>query len=617
MTEELKMEKGEISIHTDNILPIIKKWLYSDREIFIRELVSNAVDAISKIKQLAALNEYNEPLGELEVVLKIDKEKKQLKFIDNGIGMTRDEVKKYINQIAFSGAEDFLSKYKDNKEENQIIGHFGLGFYSAFMVSDKVEIITKSFQNEPAVRWVNEGGVEFSLDDSTKSERGTEIILYINDESSEFLDESRVQAVIEKYCNFLPVPIKLNDKVINDQHPLWLKNSKDITDEEYKEFYRKLFPYESDPIFWIKLDVEVPFRLRGIVYFPTLRHELDSSKGRIKLYCNQVFVSDHSKELIPEFLTLLQGTLDIPDIPLNVSRSYLQNDPYVRKISEYITKKVSEKIVYLAKNEKELFEKNWDDISIFTKYGMMHDSKFYDKVKEVVIYKTTNGDYKTIDEYIEKNKQLNKQKNDKNIILYTTGEKDQISYINIIKSMGKEALILNSMIDVHFIHFLETKNDKITFSRIDSDTHDSFTEENDKDKVLDADAKSSDDKIKDIFEKVLNSGDTKITIKGSALKDVETQAVLVQSEYMRRFKEMNSFMNKGLDGKEDDLLAYTLIVNTNNKVIKRISDLDKLADTEKTTKLVNFVYSLALLAQNKLKGDRLVEFMKISNELLI
>ncbi len=617
MSDEINVEKGEISIHTDNILPIIKKWLYSDREIFIRELVSNAVDAISKIKQLSGFGEYKDPLGELEVKVSIDTTGKTLKFIDNGIGMTREEVKKYINQIAFSGAEDFIAKYKDNKEENQIIGHFGLGFYSAFMVSDKVEIFTKSFTGEPAVHWINDGGVDFSLEDSDKNDRGTEIILHINSESEEFLDESRLKAVIEKYCNFLPVPIKVNDKVVNDQHPLWLKNSKDIKDEEFKEFYNKLFPFEGEPIFWIKLDVEVPFRLRGIVYFPTLKHELDSSKGRIKLYCNQVFVSDQAKELIPEFLTLLQGTLDIPDIPLNVSRSYLQNDPYVRKISEYITKKVAEKIVSLAKNERELFEKNWDDISIFAKYGMMHDPKFYDKVKDIVIYKTTNGEYKTLEKYIEDNKEKNKKKNDKDIILYTTGEKDQISYINMIKASGQEALVLNSLIDVHYIHFIETKNDKVTFSRIDSDTHDTFENEDKNDKILDADAKSKEDKIKDIFEKVLNSGDSKIVIKASSLKDEETQAVLVQSEYMRRFKEMNSFLNKMAGDSNDDFTNYTLIVNSGNKIIKKIVDIDQLNDNEKVNKLVNYVYSLALLSQNRLKGERLIEFIKISNELLV
>ncbi|MCK4797571.1 MAG: molecular chaperone HtpG, partial [Spirochaetes bacterium] len=478
----ISKEKGQLSIHADNILPIIKKWLYSDKEIFIRELVSNAVDANNKLKHLSLTGEYKEELGDLEINIKIDKKNKTLSFNDNGIGMTREEVKKYINQIAFSGAEDFLSKYKDNKEENQIIGHFGLGFYSSFMVSDEVEIISKSYIDESAIHWVNKGDHDFTLEDHERKNIGTEVILHINNDEKEFLEEHRIKEVILKYCNFLPYPIKLNDKVVNDQHPLWLKSVRDTKEEEYKEFYKKLFPLEEDPLFWIHLDVEVPFRLKGILYFPKIRHELDSSKGRIKLYCNQVFVSDNSKELVPEFLTLLQGTLDIPDLPLNVSRSYLQNDPYVQKISSHITKKVADKLESVFKKDRGSYEKNWNDINVFIKYGMMNNEKFYEKVKDILVFKTTDGVYKTLSEYREKNKGINKEQNGREVILYVSDEKEQVTYINLIKSHGMEAVILNSLIDIHFIQFLEMKESKITFSRIDSDTHDSLTDEKEKSK---------------------------------------------------------------------------------------------------------------------------------------
>lgn len=617
MSKTIEKEKGQISIHTENILPIIKKWLYSDKEIFIRELVSNAIDACNKIRYLSLIGEYKEELGELAVNIKIDKDNKTLSFDDTGIGMTEEEIKKYINQIAFSGAEEFLSKYKDNKEENQIIGHFGLGFYSAFMVSDKVEIKTKSYLPEPAVHWINEGSTDYEIEESNREKRGTEVILHINKESEEFLDENRVKEVIVKYCNFLPYPIKLNDKIVNDQHPLWLKNSRETKDEEYKEFYNKLFPFEPEPLFWIHLDVEVPFRLKGILYFPRLRHELDSSKGRIKLYCNQVFVSDQAKELIPEFLTLLQGVLDAPDIPLNVSRSYLQNDPYVKKISEHITKKVADKLLDVFNKERDKFEKFWDDISIFVKFGAMQNDKFYEKIKDIILFKTTDGVYKTLSEYKEKNKGILKEKNGKTIILYASDEKEQITYINMIKSHGQEALILNTLIDVHFIQFLEMKDSTIHFSRIDSDTHDSFATEETQNKIVDKDNKTIDDKIKEIFESILKKDNLKdkLTIKVQNLKNDDTTGIIVLSEYMRRFKEMNFTMQKV---NENDLFdTHTLIVNSNSPVVKKILELNELSEKrEKIEDMVNQVYDIALLAQNSLKGERLVNFVNRSNKLL-
>lgn len=613
----LHQETGKLSIHADNILPIIKKWLYSDKEIFIRELISNAVDACSKMKHLSLTGEYEKELGELEISIKIDAKKKTLTFIDNGIGMTREEIKKYINQIAFSGAEEFISKYKDAKEENQIIGHFGLGFYSSFMVSDMVEIVTKSHTDEPASHWTNKGDHDFTIEDHKKEERGTEIILHINEEEKEFLEENRVKEVITKYCNFLPFPIKIDDNVVNDQHPLWLKAPRDTKEEEYKEFYKKLFPMNfEEPLFWVHLDVEVPFRLKGILYFPKLRHELDSTKGRIKLFCNQVFVSDNSTDLIPEFLTLLQGSLDIPDLPLNVSRSYLQNDPYVRKISEHITRKVADKITSIYKKDRETFEKNWEFIHLFLKFGIMNNDKFYDKVKSAVIFKTTDGTFRTMEEYLEKNKGVIQEKDGKKVVLYASDEKNQIHYINLIKSQGMEALILNSVIDIHFIQFLEMKDTNVSFVRIDSDTHDTLTAEEEKSQIVDGDNKTSDDKIKELFEEILINDDealkAKLTIEVKPFKTEDTPAMIVMSEFMRRFQEMSFMQQKG---EADDMMNnHTLRINSKNPAVKSLLALKENSENKETIALrVNHIYDLSLLAQNGLKGDRLVEFLKRSN----
>jgi len=608
-------EKDTLSIHADNILPIIKKWLYSDKEIFIRELVSNAVDASNKLKHLSLIGDYKEELGELEINIKIDKKNKTLSFIDNGIGMTRDEIKKYINQIAFSGAEDFLEKYKDNKEENQIIGHFGLGFYSSFMVADQVDIKSKSYKAEEAIHWINKGDHDVIIDKDDRKERGTEVILTINKDEKEFLEENRVKEVIQKYCNFLPYPIKLNGNVVNNQNPLWLKPPRDAKEEDYKDFYSKLFPFGDEPIFWVHLDVEVPFRLKGILYFPRLRHELDSTKGRINLYCNQVFVSDNAKDIIPEFLTLLQGALDIPDLPLNVSRSYLQNDPYVQKISSHITRKVADKIADIFKKQRDELEKNWDDIHLFIKFGCLNNEKFYERVKDSVIYKTTDGVYKTLEEYLEKNKGVIKEKDGKKIILYASNENEQITYINLIKSQGMEALILNSIIDVHFIQFLEMKDSKITFSRIDSDTHDTLTDEDKESKIVDGNNKTTSDKIKEIFENELKETNKNLKVEVKALKDENTPAMIVLSEFMRRFKEMSMLQMKQT---ESDMFGdFTLIVNSNNNSIKELVKLNENTENkDKIKSKINHIYDLALLAQNQLKGNRLIDFIKRSNEII-
>lgn len=613
------LEKGQLSIHADNILPIIKKWLYSEKEIFVRELISNAVDACNKIRHLSLIGEYKGELGELEVNVVIDPKKETLSFIDNGIGMTREEVKKYINQIAFSGAEEFVSKYKDNIEGNQIIGHFGLGFYSSFMVSDEVEIFTKSYLDESAVHWVNKGDQEFILEEADKKNRGTEVVLHLNKEEKEFLSEEKIREIIQKYCNFLPYPIKLNGKVVNDQHPVWLKASRDTKDDEYLSFYKKLFPFEDDPLFWIHLDVEVPFRLKGILYFPKIKHELDSSKGRIKLYCNQVFVSDNAKEIVPEFLTLLQGVIDIPDLPLNVSRSYLQNDPYVRKISEHITRKVADRLTEMFKKEREVFEKNWDGINIFVKYGMMRDEKFYERVKDIVLFKTTDNVYRTLEEYKEKNRAFLKEKDGRLTILYLSDETEQAAFLKILKDQNIEALILSTIIDVHFIQFMEFKDGKIHFARIDSDTHDALTDEDAKAKILDGTNKTTDDKIKELFESVLISKYENVKdvlkVEVKPLKSSEMSAMILFSEFLRRFKEM-SFVNK--DKGEDELEPHTLIINSNNQLVKRVLELNENGvDREKIEGYIMHIYDLALLGQNRLKGDRLVKFIERTNKILI
>lgn len=617
MSETTNQEKGTISIHTENILPIIKKWLYSDREIFIRELISNAVDATTKLRHLSLSGEVTGELGELAVEVTVDKEKKTISIKDHGIGMTADEIKKYINQIAFSGAEEFMSSHQSKGDINEIIGHFGLGFYSAFMVSTKVEILSKSYKDEPGSHWENDGGTEFILDPSDKADRGTEVILNINDESVDFLEVAKVREIIEKYCAFLPYPIKLNGSLINDKEPLWLKRTTEVKEEDYKSFYSKLFPFEEEPLFWIHLDVEVPFRLKGILYFPKIRHELDSSKGRIKLYCNQVFVTDNAKEVIPDFLTLLQGTLDIPDLPLNVSRSYLQNDPYVRKISEHITKKVADKLNELFKKDREKYENYWDDINIFVKYGMMNNEKFNEKMKDIVVFKTSDNVHKTLAEYTEKNKGVNKEKDGKQVILYSSDPEKQVALIEMMKQQGLEIIYFNSMIDVHFIQFIEMKESNLTFLRIDSDSNDMLKGEESESKIVDENNKTEDDRIKDLFDSVLNPAEAKkVTVKVQSLKDTSMSAMIVFSEHLRRFKEMN-FM-RGLGGKDMDLFDdHTLVVNSSNELVKKLVTLkDDAGKKEELDRIVNTVYDLALLAQDNLKGDRLVQYIKRSGELL-
>lgn len=537
-------ENGNISIDTENIFPIIKRWLYSDKDIFIRELISNGCDAISKLKRLVSIGEATiEEDPKFEVRVKLNKNSKTIKFIDNGIGMTAEEVKKYINQVAFSGAEDFIAKYKDKMDEqNEIIGHFGLGFYSAFMVSDYVEINTLSYvEGAEAVYWKCSGGTEYELDSSELKNRGTIVTLHINEENSEFLDEYKLREVIHKHCQFLPVEIYVEDELkekdkddekvkeepLNDIHPLWMKNPKDCTDEEYKEFYRKVFNDYNEPLFWIHLNVDYPFNLKGILYFPKLRHELDASQGQVKLYNNQVFVADNIKEIVPEFLLLLKGVIDCYDLPLNVSRSFLQQNAEVNKLSRHIVNKVADKLTSLFNNERDKYNNFWEDINIFIKYGCMRDDKFYEKVKDILIYKTINNEYVTLKQYLEKNK----DKQDKKVF-YVTDEKQQAQYINIFKENNLDAVVLNSVIDSHFISFLEVNEEGVKFNRIDSDIN-----ENLKDSSAAESKDINEEAVTGAFKAALGKEKLKVNIE--ALKSQGLPAMILLPEYSRRAGKWN------------------------------------------------------------------------------
>jgi Molecular chaperone, HSP90 family len=629
----MQHENGNISIHTENILPIIKKWLYSEKDIFIRELVSNSNDAISKMKKLVSMGEAN--IGEDEsysIKVIVNKDDKTIKVIDNGIGMTDEEVRKYINQIAFSGAVDFLEKYKDKADEgSQIIGHFGLGFYSAFMVSEKVQIDTKSWQeSEASVKWTSSGGTEYEMDGSERTERGTTVTLFLSEDSVEFLEYFKMRDVLEKYCSFLPFELYLEDaskkeekkdekdkdgeekedkkeepKPLNDTHPLWLKNPKDCKDEEYKEFYTKVFHDFNEPLFWIHLNMDYPFNLKGILFFPKLKHEFETNEGQIKLYYNQVFVADNIKEVIPEFLMLLKGVIDCPDLPLNVSRSFLQNDGYVSKISTHITKKVADKLTSIYENERETYNKYWDDINPFVKYGCIRETKFYDKAKDILIFKTTNGDYVTLKEYLERNKDKHENK-----VFYVSDEKQQSQYIRIFKEHGMEAVILASMIDNHFIQFLEMKENNVKFTRIDSDLSDSLKETGgtDEDKTL---AES----LEKLFKAALS--DDKLKIQVEALKAASVPSMILLSEYSRRMQEMSRMYGGGMDMRNMFPEEQTLVLNRNNHLIKALIKLKDKEDKKQDTDMIcQHIYDLALMSHKQLEPEAMTRFIDRSNMLL-
>ena len=614
-------QKGSISIHAENIFPIIKKWLYSDKDIFIRELISNGCDAVNKYKKLISLGEAKGNTDEnYKIKVSIDKENSALIFEDNGIGMTAEEVEKYINQVAFSGAEDFFNTYKDKmNEENDIIGHFGLGFYSSFMVSKKVQIDTLSYkENATPVRWVSEDGLEFELTQSDNREtRGTTITLFLADDSKEFLEEYTVRNIIDKYCSFLPVDIYLEtikteetkeDEVvdttpINDTNPLWLKAPKDCTDEEYKEFYRKVFKTFDEPLFWIHLNVDYPFNLKGILYFPKLKNEFELIEGKVKLYNNQVFVADNIKEVIPEFLLLLKGVIDCPDLPLNVSRSFLQNDRDVSKISKHIVKKVADKLKSLYKNERENYEKFWDDIQVFIKFGCLKDESFYDKVKDSILFKTINSKYITLNDYLENCKEKHENK-----VFYVSNEEQQSQYIKLFKDYGLDAVILDSTIDNHFISMIEFKNQGVHFNRIDADLSDILKEnDNEDNKEIKTD-------IENLFKDVI--GDRINNYSVESLKSEDTPAIILISEQSRRMAEMRSQfagMDFGMSFEEEK----TLVINNNSSIVKKLVSLkDDESKKEQISLICNQIVDIALLSNKELDSKQLDEFIKRNNQLM-
>ncbi|WP_031525426.1 molecular chaperone HtpG [Dyadobacter crusticola] len=605
--ESVIQEKGNLSIHTENIFPIIKKFLYSDHEIFLRELVSNAVDASQKIKKLASYGEFNGELGELKVVVKLDKEAKTITISDNGIGMTADEIKKYINQIAFSGATEFVEKYKDKGEDGKgdkgIIGHFGLGFYSAYMVAENVEILTKSYkEGAEAVRWQCDGSTEFELSPAEKAERGSDIILHIAPDSEEFLDEHRLRGILEKYGKFLPIEIEFEEKIINNPNPIWTKSPSDLTDEDYLAFYKELYPFSEDPLFWIHLNVDYPFNLTGVLYFPKLRNDFQGQREKIQLYSRQVFITDEVKDIVPDFLQLLHGVIDSPDIPLNVSRSYLQADGNVKKINGYITRKVADKLLEIFKNDREGFEKKFDDIGLFVKYGIISDDKFYEKAKDFCLVKNTDGKFFTFEEYRQHVGENQTDKHENQIWLYTTDEKKQDAFIQSAKKRSYDVLALTSVIDSHFINTLEQKLEKVNVKRVDADTLDKLVE---KDVKLESILSTDDqDKVKKIFEEVTGSKTANVQVE--AMPVDELPVVITFPEFMRRMTDMQA--SSGQRSMFGDMpLMYTVSLNSNHPIIGRILQTE---DETAQKALAKQVYDLALLSQGMLSGNDLTQFIQ-------
>ena len=656
---------GSLSINSENIFPIIKKWLYSDHDIFYRELISNGCDAITKLKKLELMGEYEKPEDLVyKIEVSVNPNEKTITVSDNGLGMTEEEVDEYINQIAFSGAQDFLEKYKDKANEDQIIGHFGLGFYSAFMVADKVTIDTKSYkEGSKAVHWESEGGTEFEMTDGERELNGTTITLYLNEDSTEFANEYRAREVIEKYCAFMPIPIYLEDAskgpqyetiekdeltdkdtivetiveearteekenengeketvevspatekykilkrpvALNDTNPLWNKHPNECTEEEYKEFYRKVFLDFKEPLFWIHLNMDYPFNLKGILYFPKINMEYDSLEGTIKLYNNQVFIADNIKEVIPEFLMLLKGVIDCPDLPLNVSRSALQNDGFVKKISDYITKKVADKLSGMCKTDRESYEKYWDDINPFIKFGCIKDEKFAEKMKDYIIFKNLDGKYLTLPECLEENKEKHE-----NTVFYVTDEKEQSQYINMFKEAGLDAVILKHNIDAPFITHMEQKNEGVKFLRIDADLTDTFKEETSKED--EEAAKADADSLTEIFRKALEND--KLTIKVEKLKNANIASMITVSEDSRRMQEMMRMYSMGLDNDMFGANQETLVLNANNNLVQYVLNHK---DGEHTAMICQQLYDLAALSHGSLTPERMTKFIARSNEMM-
>ena len=624
-------EKGTISIHTENIFPIIKKFLYSDNEIFLRELVSNAVDAVQKIKRLAALGQYSGPLGEPLVQVSFDKEAKTITISDNGLGMTAEEIKKYINQIAFSGATEFVEKFKDAKDANELIGKFGLGFYSAFMVADQVEIQTLSYQDgaTPA-NWICDGSTEFEITDGTRTERGTTIILHVNADSEEFLDEYKLQGILDKYCKFLPVPIQFGTKkdheedgvdeddkpkykevetvnIINNTAPIWTKQPADLKDEDYLAFYKDLYPMSEDPLFWIHLNVDYPFNLTGVLYFPKVKNEFDMQRNKIKLFSRQVFITDEVKDIVPEFLMLLHGVIDSPDIPLNVSRSFLQADSNVKKINSYITRKVADKLAELFKNDRPGYEAKWGDIGIFVKYGMISEDKFYEKAKDFALLTNTKQEKFTLAEYKEKVAALQTDKDGSITYIYTNDPAKQDAFIQAANKKGYDVLLMNSPIDSHFVHNLEMKLEKTKLKRVDADVADKLIDKDEQVVSILTDEQSA--QAKGIFEKAIHRPDMKVEMEAMSADNLPVTVTM--DEFMRRMKDMSA-MSGGMSfyGAIPD--NYKVAINTNHKLVSRIL----AADGEQQTKLAKQAFDLAMLSQGMLTGADLTEFVNRSIELI-
>jgi len=629
------MSKGTINVSIENIFPLIKKFLYSDHEIFLRELISNATDATLKLKHLINIGEakgveYGNPIIEV----KIDKDKKQLRIIDQGLGMTGEEVKKYINEVAFSGAEEFIEKYKDKDGKDAgIIGHFGLGFYSAFMVAKEVEILTKSYKDEPAVRWTCDGSPNYTLEEIDKKERGTEIVLHIADDSTEFLEEHRIAELLTKYNKFMPVPIKFGtktetlpkpedakeddpaptkevDNIINNPNPAWTKQPTELEEKDYLEFYRELYPMQfEEPLFNIHLNVDYPFNLTGILYFPKLTNDMSIQKDKIQLYQNQVFVTDNVEGIVPEFLTLLRGVIDSPDIPLNVSRSYLQADGAVKKISSYITRKVADKLKSLFNSDRENFEKKWDDIKIVIEYGMLTEDRFYDRAKDFTLYPTVDKNYFTFDELKDKIKDVQTDKDDTLIILYASNKEEQHAYIESAKEKGYEVLLLDSPIIAHVLQKLETQEEKISFVRVDSDHIDNLIKKNE------AQVSKLSDEEKETLKTFLDGvvPKEKFTVQLEALDSTASPFIITEPEFMRRMKDMQQTGGGGMFGMGNFPEMYNLVVNTNHELVGEI--LNTKTDKKKT-RLVNQALDLAKLGKNLLKGEELTEFIKRSYEMI-
>ena len=623
------MAKGKINVSVENIFPLIKKFLYSDHEIFLRELLSNATDATLKLKHLSSIGENKIKIGDPIIEIKIDKKGKKIHLTDQGIGMSMDEVKKYINQVAFSGAEEFLEKYKDSAKDSGIIGHFGLGFYSAFMVAEKVEIITKSYKKEPATHWVCDGSPEYSLVKSDKKERGTEIILHISKDSKEFLEEARINTLLNKYNKFMPVPIKFGtkeitnkvgkgdkekevketvDNIINNPNPAWTKSPSDLNEESYKDFYRELYPMQfEEPLFNIHLNVDYPFNLTGILYFPKISNDINVQKDKIQLYQNQVFVTDNVEGIVPEFLTLLRGVIDSPDIPLNVSRSYLQADGAVKKISNYITRKVADKLNSLFTKDRAGFEKKWNDIKVIIEYGMLSEEKFFDKAQKFALYPTVNETYFTFEELKAKVSKNQTDKDGNLIILYASNKNEQHSYIEAAKEKGYEILLLDSPIISHLIQKIETSNKKLNFSRVDADVIDKLIKkENEEVSKLDEKEK---EKLKTIVESVVPI--EKYTVQLEAMDSTAAPFIITHPEFMRRMKEMQQSGGNSMFGNMPEM--YNLIINVNNTICTEILNSKS---KDKKERLIKQSLDLARLSQNLLKGEELTLFIKRSIDLI-